>query len=457
MKRPCINPALRRSYDLRGVVGNTLSLEDAHGVGRTFAALARERGARRIAVCRDGRLSSEELQAELIRGLCEGGMQVMLMPLSHTPLMSFTVNRLGLDGGIMVTASHNPAEHNGFKLLLGSEPLHGEALGALWEIEPTEYPGGSVEEVNLNEDYLAALSEEVEGLDSVSVAWDSGNGATGRLVEKLTIKLPWRHLALNTRIDGRFPNHHPDPSVAENLEELAAAVVDGHYDLGLAFDGDGDRVGAVDSSGEVVWADELLLLLARDVLRERPYSAIAADVKSSRTLFDGIAAAGGRPVMVPSGYVKVRDCMIREHAPLAGEMSGHILFADRWHRVDDALYVAMRIIGALARSGQSLREFRESLPPTFATPEIRLGCPDADKTQVIDMIAARINGEAIGIDRTDGLRVTERDGWWLLRASGTEAKLTARCEAQDVLALERLKSRLAEHLRCAGLEPEGLC
>ncbi|MDP8913750.1 MAG: phosphomannomutase/phosphoglucomutase [Pseudomonadota bacterium] len=445
-----INPALRRSYDLRGVVGNTLNRMDAHALGRAFAGLARARGLRRIAVSRDGRLSSPELEPELVRGLIEGDCHVFRMPIGPTPLVSFTIHRLGLDGGIMITGSHNPPDQNGFKLHLGGHPLYGDALGALWESDCAAASGGQVEDVDLSEDYLAALLAEIDQLPPFSAAWDSGNGATGGIVERLIAKLPGRHLPLHTRIDGRFPNHHPDPSVSANLADLADAVLSEGLDLGIAFDGDGDRIGLVDSAGEIVWADQLLLLLARDVLSEQPGSAIVADVKSSGTLFDGIAAAGGRPLMGPSGYVLVRERMMREGAPLAGEMSGHIFFGDRWHHADDGLYVAMRAIRALARSSMSLRQFRESLPPTFATPEIRLPCGDERKAEVLGAIAERI-GDTASIDRTDGLRVMEEDGWWLLRASGTEPKLTARCEAKDPASLERLKKILAELLREQGL------
>jgi phosphomannomutase len=445
-----INPKLRRSYDLRGVVGTTLTPDDAHALGRAFASVAHARGLRRIAVSRDGRVSSPELEAALVRGLVEGGAQVFRMPMGPTPLVSYTIHRLGLDGGIMVTGSHNPPDQNGFKLHLGGHPLHGAALDALWHVDPAPRPGGEVEEVDLGEDYLSHLLSEIDGLPPIAAAWDSGNGATGSIVERLIARLPGRHLPLFTQVDGSFPNHHPDPSVPGNLQLLSEAVRREGLDLGIAFDGDGDRIGVVDEDGEIVWADQLLLLLARDVLRDRPGSAIVADVKSSGTLFDGIAAAGGRPLMGPSGYVLVREQMLREDAPLAGEMSGHIFFGDRWHHADDGLYVAVRTLRALARSGRTLRQFRESLPPTFATPEIRLSCPDDRKAAVIAAVSASVDPEA-AIDRTDGLRVTSDDGWWLLRASGTEAKLTARAEARSEAALQRLVAALDAQLQAEGL------
>jgi phosphomannomutase len=447
-----IDPALRRSYDLRGTVGVSLSEADAHGVGRAFAGMARARGLSRIAVSRDGRVSSPALEGALVRGLVEGGMRVFRIPLGPTPLVSFTVHRLGLDGGIMVTGSHNPPDQNGFKLMLGGDPLFGDALGGLWEADAGAAAGGAVEAVDLSEYYLDALVAELAGLPVANAVWDSGNGATGAMVERLAARLTarWggRQETLFTAIDGAFPNHHPDPSVADNLRDVAAAVVRGGFDLGIAFDGDGDRVGVVDEAGEIVWADQLLLFLAQDVLAEQPGATIVADVKSSGTLFDGIAAAGGRAVMGASGYVLVREAMLRERSPLSGEMSGHIFFGDRWHFADDGMYVAMRALRALAQSGRSLKDFRESLPPVFATPEIRLPCPDDRKAEVLAGIAARARG---AVDRTDGIRVSGADGWWLLRASGTEPKLTARCEGWSAEGLERLRGTLEGHLRAFGL------
>lgn len=447
-----INPSLRRSYDLRGVFGDALMEVDAFGIGRAFAALAHQNGLRRIAVSRDGRLSSPVLEAALVEGLRDGGMHVFRMPIGPTPLLSYTIDRLGLDGGIMVTGSHNPANQNGFKLLRGTAPIFGDALAALWEVEPASRAGGGLDRVDISGDYLADLAAEIGDIRPSGIVWDSGNGATGQIVERLVHRLAGKHYGLHTEVDGRFPNHHPDPSVPENLTDLAATVAHTGSDLGVAFDGDGDRIGVVDSAGEVVWPDQLLLLLACDVLRERPGSTVVADVKSSRVLFEGIAVAGGRAVMGPSGYVLVRERMLREAAPIAGEMSGHIFFGDRWHRADDALYVAMRTIRALARANMTLRQFREALPPIFATPEIRLSCPDERKQQILDDVAARL--DASRVDRTDGLRVSGPGGWWLLRASGTEPKLTIRCEGKDPETLEALKAQVRDALRQAGLACE---
>jgi phosphomannomutase len=454
LSRRAINPALRRSYDLRGVVGSTLTPTDAYGVGRAFASVARQRGARRLAVSRDGRLSSPELEAELLCGLLEGGMLVSHLPPGPTPLVSYTIHRLALDGGVMVTGSHNPPDQNGFKLQLGGDLMHGEALDALWRSEPEAAPGGAIEPVDLSDAYLDALCGEIAGARLPRAVWDCGNGATGEIVDRLLRRLGPDQAGMFTGIDGRFPNHHPDPAVPANLDALRRRVRENSLDLGIAFDGDGDRIGVVDGSGEIVPADLLLLLLARDVLKARPGTTVIGDVKSSDVLFGGIREAGGRAVMAPSGYVLIRERMLAEGAPLAGEMSGHIFFGDRWHQADDAIYVAVRTLRALAMSGETLEKFRRNLPQRFATPEIRFACPAERKQSVLAALDREASQSDATIDRTDGLRVRDADGWWLLRSSGTEDKLTARCEATSPEALDRKAGWLGEALRGEGLDPQ---
>jgi phosphomannomutase len=355
----------------------------------------------------------------------------------------------------MVTGSHNPPDQNGFKLMLGGDPLYGEALGELWSIDPQARGGGSLDEVDVTRDYVDSLVATVEDLPIASAAWDCGNGATGAVVEQLTARLPDRQRTMFTAIDGHFPNHHPDPSVAENMKDLQRTVVEEGLDLGIAFDGDGDRIGVIDGEGQIVWADQLLLLLALDMLHERPGATVVGDVKSSEVLFDGIEKAGGRAVMCPSGYVLVREAMLREGAPLGGEMSGHIFYRD-WHSADDALYNAMRTLRALARSGLTLSQFRRSLPTTFATPEVRLDCPDDRKAEIIRSIEMQVRARGLAFTKTDGLRVSEEGGWWLLRASGTEPKLTVRCEASSEEALQRIASGLAARLETFGLDASPL-
>jgi phosphomannomutase len=433
-------------------VGRELNLHDARALGLAYATVARAAGARRIGVGRDGRTSSPDLERALVEGLVEGGMAVRRIGLGPTPQLYFALNACELEGGIMVTGSHNPPEQNGFKIVLGTEPVYGAALQSLVSSERRASSGGHVSDIALTGAYVERLALLASEMKPLKVAWDCGNGAVGSLIGPLTERLPGTHVLLNDKVDGTFPSHHPDPSVATNLKQLQAAVAAHEADLGIAFDGDGDRIGIVDHTGAIIWPDQLVLLLAEDVLSSRPGAAIVADVKSSRVLFDGIAHLGGRAVMAPSGYVLIRAAMLKEKAPLAGEMSGHIVVGDGWCRVDDAIYVALRTLVALGHRAGRLADFREALPETASTPEIRLPCQDSRKDRVIEDVAAQLLNEGARVDRTDGLRVMTDAGWWLLRASGTESKLAVRCEASDETGLRRLCSELAGHLRRNGID-----
>ena len=446
-----INPEAVRSYDLRGVVGRQLDLGDARQLGLAYAGWMRARGLRRIAVGRDGRLSSPELERALIEGLVAGGMLVHRIGLGPTPQMHFAVDAYGFDGGVMVTGSHNPREENGFKLVVGAEPVHGETLRALVNGPATPAAGGTLVDFPVSHAYIRGLQAQVRAA-RLTVVWDCGNGAVGALIKRLTQGLPGRHFLLNSRVDGRFPAHHPDPSIAANLRELRTMVRAHDADLGIAFDGDGDRLGVVDESGTIVWPDQVLLLLAAQVLRDSPGACIVGDVKSSRVLFDGIAQLGGRPLMAPSGYVRVREAMRGARAPLAGEMSGHIFFTECWQGTDDALFAAVRLLDCLGRGGRTLGDFRAGLPCTASTPEVRIPCPEGRKPEVLSAVAERLAAAGAEVDTTDGLRVKEDGGWWLLRASGTEPKLTIRCESADESGLERLRATVGRHLEACGIK-----
>jgi phosphomannomutase len=443
-----IDPVAVRAYDIRGVAGRQVGAEGVRSLGLGYATLARQRGLSRIGVGRDGRLSSPELEGALVAGLVAGGMRVERIGLGPTPKLGFAVRTLGLDGGVMVTASHNPPDENGLKLLLGAERLHGEPLKALAALVGTPATGGDAREVRVCDAYEDALCAAAEGVRPLRVAWDCGNGATGPTVARITRRLPGEHILMNTEVDGRFPNHHPDPAVEANLADLAATVREQGCDLGVAFDGDGDRIGVVDETGCPIASDHLLLFLAEDLLARRPGAVVVGDVKSSARLFEGVAALGGRAVTAPSGYVLVREAMRREQALLAGELSGHIFFAEEWDGVDDALYAAVRVLQALSRRDTPLSAFRKRLPPTFATPELRILC--AHPQAVVARASARRTG-GDPFDAAMGLRVTSADGWWLLRASGTERKITCRCESDTPEGLARLKRALAAELRACGV------
>ncbi len=288
----------------------------------------------------------------------------------------------------------------------------------------------------------------------LKVVWDCGHGATGPVVARLAPMLPGRHILLNTEVDGRFPAHHPDPAVAANLSQLAHAVVARRCDLGVAFDGDGDRLGVVDGQGRILWADQLLLLLARDLIGRRPGARIVADVKCSKVLFDGVARAGGRCSVSPSGYVLVRETMLEQAALLGGELSGHIFFADGWGGVDDAIYAAIRTFLAISRLPGGLSVFRDGLPPSFATPELRVPCPEERKAAVVEEVAGRLAGEGARFDPRLGLRVETAEGWWLLRSSGTEPMLSCRCESTHPDGLDRLRGQLKRQLMLSGVKAE---
>ena len=448
------DPTILREYDIRGVVGETLSAADAEALGRAFGTLLRRDGGSRAAVGYDGRLSSPALEAALVEGLVRAGVDVVRVGRGPTPMLYFAAHSLPVDAGIMVTGSHNPPDHNGFKMLLGEASVYGGAipeLGRIAEAGACAEGRGRVEDQEVFEAYVARLLEEADpAMADLSVAWDAGNGAAGEVMTALTRRLPGRHILLNETIDGRFPAHHPDPTVPANLEQLIQAVLENGCDLGIAFDGDGDRIGTVDGRGRILWGDQVMLRLARGVLRERPGATIIADVKASQVLFDEIARAGGRAIMWKTGHSLIKAKMKEEGAAFAGEMSAHLFFADRYYGYDDALYAAVRLLAEIA-GGESLAEFRDGLPPVVNTPELRFACGEDRKWGVIEEVRGRLEADGAEVTTLDGVRVRTDDGWWLLRASNTQAVLVARCEAADEAGLARLKAALAAQLEASGL------
>lgn len=450
------DPTTLREYDIRGIVGKTLHGADAYAIGRVFGSIVAGGGGQRVAVGYDGRLSSPELEPELVRGLMDCGLEVLRIGRGPTPMLYFAATTLATDGGIMVTGSHNPPDYNGFKMMLGCKPFFGQQIQ---EVGTRAAAGnvvaqaqGSEQAIDVSADYVARLLQDWDGGDHMlNVVWDNGNGAAGEVLQRLVRTLPGNHTLLNGEIDGRFPAHHPDPTVAKNLEQLITEVKLRGADVGIAFDGDADRIGAVDNEGNILAGDQVLVILSRDVLRERPGATIIADVKASQVLFDEIAAAGGRPLMWRTGHSLIKAKMAETGAPLAGEMSGHVFFADKWYGFDDALYAAVRLLGIVARSTQSLAEVRAALPHVVNTPELRFDCDDRRKFAVIGEVAERLKQEGAKVSDIDGVRVSTPDGWWLLRASNTQAVLVARAEAKHAAGLERLKAALVRQLEASGL------
>ena len=451
------DPTSIREYDIRGIVGRTLSAEDAYAVGRGFGTMLREAGGRRAAVGYDGRLSSPALEAAVVEGLRDCGVDVRRVGRGPTPMLYFGVRSLGLDGGVMVTGSHNPADYNGFKMMLGKGAFYGASIRHIAEIaEAGAYasgPRGTVEDHPLLDAYVDRLAADYRGERPLTVVWDGGNGAAGEAMAGLSGRLPGRHILLYETIDGRFPNHHPDPTVAENLKDLQARVAKEKADLGIAFDGDGDRIGVVDGQGRILWGDQLMVLFAREVLAERPGATVIADVKASQVLFDEIARAGGQPLMWRTGHSLIKAKMAEAGAPLAGEMSGHIFFADRYYGFDDALYAAVRILGIASRTKTSLAEMRDRLPRVLNTPELRFPCSEERKFAVVEEAAKRLRQAGADMADIDGVRVRTADGWWLLRASNTQDVLVARCESPTSEGLERLKAAVVAELRASGVAP----
>ncbi len=451
------DPTSLREYDIRGIVGQTLKPEDAFAIGRCFGSIVVRGGGKRVAVGYDGRLSSPELEAQLVAGLRACGLEVCRIGLCATPMLYFAAYDLQADGAAMVTGSHNPPNYNGFKMMLGKKPFYGAQIqqigrmAAEGDVVPEQ--AGSDREVDIAASYADRVLKDWDGGDrKLTVVWDPGNGSSGPITKALAARLPGTHFVINGDVDGTFPNHHPDPTVAKNLEQLIAEVKREKADLGIAFDGDGDRIGVVDNEGHILFGDQLLVVLARDVLKSKPGGMIIADVKASQVLFDEVAKAGGTPLMWKTGHSLIKAKMAETGSPLAGEMSGHIFFADKWYGFDDAPYSAVRLLGIIARMSGTLAEVRAALPQVINTPELRFNCEESRKFKVVEEVKERLAAAGAKVQDVDGVRVLTDDGWWLLRASNTQAVLVARCEATSPEGLERLKAQLVEQLVASGLE-----
>lgn len=448
------DPTSLREYDIRGIVGKTLGPDDARAIGRGFATLLRRAGGHRVAVGRDGRVSSPELEAALIEGLTASGCDVVRVGMGPTPMLYYAEAILEVDGGIQITGSHNPGDYNGFKMVFQHRPFFGQdiqEIGKLAAAGDWDDGEGTVGDADILDDYVGRLFAGYAG-GTFRIGWDTGNGAAGPVIEKLVQLLPGEHHTLFTDVDGNFPNHHPDPTEEKNLADLRRLVAEKNLDFGLAFDGDGDRIGAIDGEGRVIWGDQLLSILAEPVLRKSPGATIIADVKASQMLFDRVAELGGQPLMWKTGHSLVKTKMKETHSPLAGEMSGHIFFAQDYYGFDDAQYAAVQLINAVHLIGKSLTEIRGSMPAFVNTPEMRFQVDESRKFAVIDEVLARLKAAGANVNDTDGARVNTPDGWWLLRASNTQDVLVARAEARSQEALDRLLAQIDAQLEASGLK-----
>lgn len=449
------HPTLLREYDIRGIVGSSLHPADATAIGRAFGTMVRQAGGRRICLGYDGRLSSPTLASALSAGLQETGLEVLTIGLGPTPMMYFAVHHLGADAGIQVTGSHNPPDYNGFKMMLGTKPFYGEQIKQLGLIAGSgdfAVGAGTATPVDVFEAYITRLVADYHGTRPLSVVWDAGNGAAGPAMAALAARLPGRHKCLFAEVDGSFPNHHPDPTEPHNLEALIHEVRSGGYELGIGFDGDGDRIGVVDGEGRIVFGDQILQVLATDLLARHPGATVIADVKSSQAFFDKIAELGGQPLMYKTGHSLVKAKMAEVGSPLAGEMSGHIFYKDGFYGHDDALYVAVRLLDILARGARTMTELKDAMPVAYNTPEVRFDCPEERKFGAIAEVKAHLAAEGADVNDIDGVRVSTPDGWWLARASNTQAVLVVRAESHSPEGLERLKDVVRRELARVGLE-----
>ncbi|MBI0473787.1 phosphomannomutase/phosphoglucomutase [Sphingomonas sp. MA1305] len=451
--RHVFDPAILREYDVRGTVGRNLGPADGYAVGRGFATRVLAAGGRRIAVGRDGRLTSPELERALVAGLTDSGADVVRIGVGPTPMLYFAEATLDVDAGVQVTGSHNPPADNGFKLVFRHRSFFGDDVQDLARLAASgawRAGSGRVEDVDVMADYVARLRAGHRG-GAYRIGWDCGNGAAGPVVERLTRDLPGEHHLLYTDVDGRFPHHHPDPTEEANLADLQRLVRDKRLDFGIAFDGDGDRIGAVDGEGRVLWGDQLLALIMAPVLAACPGATVVADVKSSQYLFDRIAALGGRAVMGSTGHSLMKEAMIAHDAPIAGELSGHIFFRHGWYGCDDAIYAAVQLIGALHDAGVSLTEAHATMPQLVNTPDVRIPVDPSRKWAVVDEVRGRLEARGAEPTTIDGVRVATADGWWLLRASNTQDMLTLRAEAADRAGLDRLLAEVDGELAASGV------
>ncbi len=450
------DPTILREYDIRGLVDKTLTEADVKAVGQGFGTQIRRAGGTHVCVGYDGRESSPRFAAAMVAGLVSTGLTVTRIGLGPTPMLYFAVKHTGADAGVMITGSHNPPEYNGIKML-HQGPVYGAAIleiGRLAAQGHLETGTGTARDLDVREAYVDKLVKAYTGARPLKVVWDNGNGAGGEILQRLVKRLPGEHTVLFGDIDGQFPNHHPDPTVEANLVDLKKAVAEQGADLGIGFDGDADRIGAIDGTGAVVWGDQLIAIYASDILKAQPGSTIIADVKASQVLFDEITRLGGKPLMWKTGHSLIKAKMAEVGSPLAGEMSGHIFFADN-HGFDDALYCGVKLLSLLGSTPATLADRRRAFPSVLNTPELRFQVDEVRKFAIVDEVKARLRTTpGLDVSDIDGVRVKNADGWWLLRASNTQDVLVARVESASPEGLERLKAVLSAQLAQSGVDAE---
>jgi phosphomannomutase/phosphoglucomutase len=437
-----INPQIFREYDIRGIVDRDLGEGVVETIGKAYGTYMRGLGKKRVSLGRDCRLSSPALAAAMSRGINSTGLDVIDIGMVTTPMLYFSLFSLDVDGGVMITASHNPGEYNGIKLCVERDSLFGEGIQNIRRIaEGRDFASGKgeVEKIDIMEDYIGFLRENVEIKPGIRIGIDCGNAMVGIVAPRILREFGCDLTELYVTPDGTFPNHHPDPTVEENMRDLIRTVREKNLQLGIGFDGDGDRIGVIDENGNIIWGDMLVIILARDILKRIPQAKIIGDVKCSSRLFRDVEKHGGRPIMWKTGHSLIKNKMKVEGAALAGEMSGHIFFADRYFGYDDALYAGLRLLEIVSRTGKRLSELLEGVPPAFSTPEIRVDCPEEIKFQVVDRVKEELKKGYRVID-IDGVRIEFPDGWGLIRASNTQPALVLRFEAETKERLDEIRS-----------------
>ncbi|MDR1235894.1 MAG: phosphomannomutase/phosphoglucomutase [Holosporaceae bacterium] len=435
-----------RDYDIRGIFNENLFPGDAYDIGLAFGTILGRKNLKKVCVGYDCRNSSDCLARNLVNGLMNTGAEVISLGLCHTPLMYYSVYKLNFDAGIMVTGSHNPPEYNGFKITLGKDPFCGEDIKSLGNmITCKDFVEKNGREVVLNRifsNYISDIVQDFEFYPDVKVAWDIGNGTTSNAVKAVTAAIPGKHHLLFEEMNGNFPNRLPDPTVAKNIEYLSKFVLYNNFDIGFAFDSDGDRLVVVDCNGHMLFSDQVLEVLAADFLRKNPGAQVIADIKSCNRLFDTVKKRGGIGIMERAGHSFIKKRMKTSGALLAGEMSGHFFFKDRWLGFDDGIYAALRCLEIVGKNKDAFNNLQYG----FVTPEIRITCDEKRKFGIIDDVKQQLKRENADVTETDGVRVTSEEGWWLLRGSNTQNALSLRIEASSEENMQKLKRKIGDYL-----------
>lgn len=449
-------PQILMKYDIRGIVDKEITETDAYFIGKSYGTYLNKLGKKSCVIGYDGRHTSKPYSEQVMKGLTETGIDVFAIGLAPSPMVYFTIQKFHKDAGLIITASHNPPEYNGFKMLTNEAPVWDTEIQEIGKIsEKGEFVvgDGKVEYVNVKKEYIDFIVNTYNKNNQkiLNVVFDAGNGATASILNEIVPKIPGNHKIIFGEVDERFPNHHPDPSVAKNMVALQKEVVDGHFDFGVAYDGDGDRIGVVDEEGVVYYGDQLLCIFARDYLKKHPGEKVLFEVTSSQLLSDDIKKCGGEPVICRPGHSILKAIMKEQNIGLGGETSGHMFFGEHYN-YDDAIYATIKLINILGNSSETLASIRKEFPVYYSTPKIGIPCTNEQKTRIPTEIAERLKKEGRDVITVNGARVEKADGWWLIRDCSTEAKMTVRCEALTKDGLEKCKDEVKAQLKLSGID-----